>query len=154
MVKDEKTGTCYHVDHLLKDFYSEKLQKDISITAKEAAELKRILAVLDDLSAEELGAKLKEYGITAPDTKNPFSDPYPLNLMFQTSIGPSGLSPGSCGQKLHRAYLLTSKTCTITMGTSFLLLLLKLARLSEMRVLAHILEQLPLLNVWKSTNLM
>ncbi|XP_062099148.1 glycine--tRNA ligase, mitochondrial 1-like [Humulus lupulus] len=94
MVKDERTGTCYRADHLLKDFCSEKLQKDLSITAKEAAELKRILAILDDLLAEELGAKLKEYGITAPDTKNPLSDPYPFNLMFQTSIGPSGLSPG------------------------------------------------------------
>ncbi|XP_062093454.1 glycine--tRNA ligase, mitochondrial 1-like [Humulus lupulus] len=94
MVKDEKAGTCYRADHLVKEFCSEKLQKDLSITAKEAAELKRILAVLDDLSAEELGAKLKEYGIIAPDTKNPISDPYPFNLMFQTSIGPSGLSPG------------------------------------------------------------
>ncbi|KAF2307417.1 hypothetical protein GH714_027026 [Hevea brasiliensis] len=70
MVKDEITGTCYRADHLLKDFF------------------------LDDLSAEELGAKIKEYGIVAPDTKNPLSDPYPFNLMFQTSIGPSGLSPG------------------------------------------------------------
>ncbi|XP_021910860.1 glycine--tRNA ligase, mitochondrial 1, partial [Carica papaya] len=35
-----------------------------------------------------------EYGIAAPDTKNPLSDPYPFNLMFQTSIGPSGLSTG------------------------------------------------------------
>ncbi|XP_041014352.1 glycine--tRNA ligase, mitochondrial 1-like [Juglans microcarpa x Juglans regia] len=94
MVKDEKTGTCYRADHLLKDFCNEKLQKDLSISTEKAAELKHILAVLDDLSAEELGAKLKEYGITAPDTKNPLSDPYPFNLMFQTSIGPSGLSPG------------------------------------------------------------
>ncbi|XP_050223289.1 glycine--tRNA ligase, mitochondrial 1-like [Mercurialis annua] len=94
MVKDEKTGTCYRADHLLKDFCNEKLQKDLSITAEKAAELKHVLAVLDDLSAEELGAKIKEYGITAPDTKNPISDPYPFNLMFQTSIGPSGLSSG------------------------------------------------------------
>uniref|UniRef100_A0A2P2KBX2 glycine--tRNA ligase n=1 Tax=Rhizophora mucronata TaxID=61149 RepID=A0A2P2KBX2_RHIMU len=94
MVKDEKTGICYRADHLLKDFCNEKLQKDLSITAEKAAELKHVLAVLDDLSAEELGAKIKEYGITAPDTKNPLSDPYPFNLMFQTSIGPSGLSPG------------------------------------------------------------
>ncbi|KAI4307958.1 hypothetical protein L6164_031082 [Bauhinia variegata] len=94
MVKDEKTGTCYRADHLLKDFCNEKLQKDLSITADQAAELKLVLATLDDLSAEELGAKIKEYGITAPDTKNPLSDPYPFNLMFQTSIGPSGLSPG------------------------------------------------------------
>ncbi|KAK6241772.1 hypothetical protein QUC31_014568 [Theobroma cacao] len=94
MVKDEKTGTCYRADHLLKDFCNEKLQKDLSISAEKAAELKHVLATLDDLSAEELGAKIKEYGITAPDTKNPLSDPFPFNLMFQTSIGPSGLSPG------------------------------------------------------------
>ncbi|CAO2826934.1 unnamed protein product [Amaranthus hypochondriacus] len=94
MVKDEKTGTCYRADHLLKDFGKEKLEKDLSLSAEKAAELKHILAVLDDLSSEELGAKIKEYGITSPDTKNPLSDPYPFNLMFQTSIGPSGLSPG------------------------------------------------------------
>ncbi|WOL18709.1 glycine--tRNA ligase, mitochondrial 1-like [Canna indica] len=94
MVKDEKTGTCYRADHLLKDYCKEKLEKDLTLSAEKAAELKHVLAMLDDLSAEELGAKLKEYGITAPDTKNPLSDPYPFNLMFQTSIGPSGLSPG------------------------------------------------------------
>ncbi|KAL0918797.1 hypothetical protein M5K25_010833 [Dendrobium thyrsiflorum] len=94
MVKDEKTGSCYRADHLLKDFCKEKLEKDSTLPSVKVAELKHILAVLDDLSTEELGAKLKEYGITAPDTKNPLSDPYPFNLMFQTSIGPSGLSPG------------------------------------------------------------
>ncbi|KAG6516905.1 glycine--tRNA ligase, mitochondrial 1-like [Zingiber officinale] len=94
MVKDEKTGMCYRADHLLKDFCKEKLEKDLTLSSEKASELKHVLAVLDDLSAEELGAKLKEYGITAPDTKNLLSDPYPFNLMFQTSIGPSGLSPG------------------------------------------------------------
>ncbi|KAL4572902.1 hypothetical protein LXL04_019690 [Taraxacum kok-saghyz] len=94
MVKDEKTGTCYRADHLLKDHCKDKLEKDLTITSEKAAELKHILAVLDDLSAEQLGAKIKEYGIVAPDTKNPLSDPYPFNLMFQTSIGPSGVSPG------------------------------------------------------------
>lgn len=94
MVKDEKTGTCYRADHLLKDYCKEKLEKDLSMPADKAAELKHVLAVLDDLSAEELGAKIKDYGINAPDTKNPLSDPYPFNLMFQTSIGPSGLTPG------------------------------------------------------------
>ncbi|EOY22661.1 PREDICTED: glycine--tRNA ligase, mitochondrial 1 [Theobroma cacao] len=94
MVKDEKTGTCFRADHLLKDFCKDQLEKDINVTADKAAELKHVLAVLDDLSAEELGEKIREYGIVAPDTKNPLSDPYPFNLMFQTSIGPSGLSPG------------------------------------------------------------
>ncbi|THG00469.1 hypothetical protein TEA_002895 [Camellia sinensis var. sinensis] len=94
MVKDEKTGTCYRADHLIKDFCKEKLEKDPKITEEKATEFKHVLAVLDDLSTEELGAKIKDYGITAPDTKNPLSAPYPFNLMFQTSIGPSGLSPG------------------------------------------------------------
>ncbi|KAL9239403.1 hypothetical protein vseg_013732 [Gypsophila vaccaria] len=94
MVKDEKTGTCYRADHLLKDFCKEKLEKDLSVSAEKAAELNHVLAVLDEFSAEELGAKIKAYGIVAPDTKNPLSDPYPFNLMFQTSIGPSGLIPG------------------------------------------------------------
>nr|GFC06551.1 glycine--tRNA ligase, mitochondrial 1-like [Tanacetum cinerariifolium] len=94
MVKDEKTGTCYRADHLLKDYCKDTLEKDLSISSEKAAELKHILAVLDDLSAEQLGAKIKEYGIVARDTKNPLSDPYPFNLMFATSIGPSGMSPG------------------------------------------------------------
>ncbi|KAL0429679.1 UNVERIFIED_CONTAM: Glycine--tRNA ligase, mitochondrial 1 [Sesamum radiatum] len=94
MVKDEKTGTCYRADHLLKDYCKDKLEKDPNLSAEKAAELKHVLAVLDDLSPEELGAKIKGYGITAPDTKNALSDPYPFNLMFQTSIGPSGLSSG------------------------------------------------------------
>uniref|UniRef100_J3LXE4 glycine--tRNA ligase n=2 Tax=Oryza brachyantha TaxID=4533 RepID=J3LXE4_ORYBR len=94
MVKDEKTGTCYRADHLLKDFCKDKLEKDNTLSPEKAAEFNHVLAVLDDLSAEQLGAKIKEYGIVAPDTKNPLSDPYPFNLMFQTLIGPSGLSPG------------------------------------------------------------
>nr|XP_004235848.1 glycine--tRNA ligase, mitochondrial 1 [Solanum lycopersicum] len=94
MVKDEKTGTCYRADHLLKDFCKDKLERDPNLPAEKAAEFRHVLAVLDDLSSEELGAKIKEYGITAPDTKNPLSAPYPFNLMFQTSIGPSGVSPG------------------------------------------------------------
>ncbi|VAH32008.1 unnamed protein product [Triticum turgidum subsp. durum] len=94
MVKDEKTGSCYRADHLLKDFCKEKLENDNTLSPQKVEELNHILAVLDDLSAEQSGTKIKEYGIAAPDTKNPLSDPYPFNLMFQTSIGPSGLSAG------------------------------------------------------------
>ncbi|OVA09688.1 Aminoacyl-tRNA synthetase [Macleaya cordata] len=94
MVKDEKTGTCYRADHLLKDFCEEKLENGFSLPVEKVTELKHVLAVLDEFSANELGSKIKEYGITAPDTRNSLSDPYPFNLMFQTSIGPSGLNPG------------------------------------------------------------
>ncbi|KAL6538905.1 hypothetical protein OROMI_025231 [Orobanche minor] len=92
MVKDQKTGACYRADHLLKDYCNEKL--DTKLSEEKAAELRHVLAMVDDLSSEELGAKIKEYGITAPDTKNSLSDPYSFNLMFKTSIGPSGASIG------------------------------------------------------------
>lgn len=78
MVKDEKTGTCYRANHLLKDFCNDKLGKDTNIITEKVA---------------ELGAKSKEYGITAPATNNTLSTPYPFNLTFQTSIGLSGASP-------------------------------------------------------------
>ncbi|KAJ4796727.1 Glycine--tRNA ligase [Rhynchospora pubera] len=94
MVKDEKTGTCYRADHLLKDFCKDKLDKEPNLAPEKVAELNHVIATLDDMSAEQLGAKIKEYGITAPETKNQLSDPYPFNLMFQTSIGPTGLSTG------------------------------------------------------------
>ncbi|KAL6190680.1 hypothetical protein ACLB2K_037074 [Fragaria x ananassa] len=94
MVKDVETGTCYRADHLLKDYCKEKLEKDLRITSEMAMEMKEVLSNLDVLSAEELGQCIKKYGIKAPDTKNPLSDPYPFNLMFQTSIGPSGVSTG------------------------------------------------------------
>ncbi|KAJ8628318.1 hypothetical protein MRB53_021625 [Persea americana] len=45
MVKDGKTGTCYQANHLLKDFCKEKLEKDLSLTAEKAAELKHALAI-------------------------------------------------------------------------------------------------------------
>ncbi|KAI3919743.1 hypothetical protein MKX01_000184 [Papaver californicum] len=95
MVKDEITGTCHRADHLLKDFCNEKLDKDLNLLSIEKVqELKHVLAMLDDFSPEQLGSKMKEYGIVAPVTKNPLSDPHPFNLMFQTSIGPSGAMPG------------------------------------------------------------
>jgi glycyl-tRNA synthetase len=45
MVKDEKTGTCYRTDHLLKDFCQEKLEKDPVLSSEKAAEVKHVLAV-------------------------------------------------------------------------------------------------------------
>ncbi|KAK3421504.1 hypothetical protein EUGRSUZ_G02153 [Eucalyptus grandis] len=80
LVKDVKTGACYRADDVLEDFYTEELQKDLGI--KKAAELKHVLATLrsGDLSVHEVDAKIKKYGVTAPHTKNPLSEPY-------TSIG-------------------------------------------------------------------
>ncbi|CAM6120142.1 unnamed protein product [Calypogeia fissa] len=94
MVKDVKTGDPYRADHLLKGYVEDILEKDVLLPAEKGKELKEVLATLDEMTAEELGAKLKEYNITAPDTKNPLTEPFPFNLMFATQIGPAGNNPG------------------------------------------------------------
>ncbi|KAK7311458.1 hypothetical protein RJT34_09613 [Clitoria ternatea] len=43
MVNDDKTDTCYRVDHLLKDFCNEKLQRDLTFSSDKATELKHEL---------------------------------------------------------------------------------------------------------------
>eukprot|EP00245_Coleochaete_scutata_P004222 TRINITY_DN1650_c0_g2_i1.p1 TRINITY_DN1650_c0_g2~~TRINITY_DN1650_c0_g2_i1.p1 ORF type:complete len:741 (-),score=194.86 TRINITY_DN1650_c0_g2_i1:147-2285(-) len=94
MVKDEKTGTCYRADHLLKDHIGEVLEKNPLLEPAKIEELKHILATLDEFTAAELGEKMKFFGIKAPDTGNDLSDPYPFNLMFGTQIGPTGMLQG------------------------------------------------------------
>ncbi|KAI3938451.1 hypothetical protein MKW98_015350 [Papaver atlanticum] len=108
MVKDEKTGTYHRADHLLKDFCMEKL-KDQSLSVEKVQEFKHVVAMFDDFSPEQLGSKIKEYGIVAPITKNPLSDPYPFNLMFQTSIGPSGMIPGYMGPETAQGIFVNFK---------------------------------------------
>lgn len=49
---------------------------------------------MDNYSKTELGALMKKYGVKAPETGNDISDPEEFNLMFATSIGPSGLIKG------------------------------------------------------------
>lgn len=64
------------------------------LTPEKKQQMKKDLASLDEFDGPQLGAKIKEYGIKAPDTGNDLSDPYPFNLMFATSIGPTGLAKG------------------------------------------------------------
>lgn len=94
MVKDEKTGTCFRADHLLKDHLKELLEGDPLMAPARREEVRHLAATLDELDQAQLGAKLREYGVKAPETKNDVSDPYPFNLMFGTMIGPSGTLQG------------------------------------------------------------
>ena len=43
---------------------------------------------------KELGDFLTKYNAKAPMTGNDLTEPVEFNLMFTTSIGPSGLIPG------------------------------------------------------------
>lgn len=108
MVKDEKLGSCFRADHLLKDFLTKALEDDANpppatdkkakkrepLTAEKKKQMQTDLAGLDEFSGPELGDKIKAYGIKAPETGNDLSDPYPFNLMFATQIGPTGTLQG------------------------------------------------------------
>lgn len=49
---------------------------------------------VDNYGMKELGELLKKYNTKSPVTGNDLTDPVEFNLMFSTSIGPSGLIPG------------------------------------------------------------
>ncbi|KAJ1470265.1 hypothetical protein T484DRAFT_1848459, partial [Baffinella frigidus] len=108
-------GTSFfRADKLLEEEI-EKRFKVPTIPEAERTQLNIDLVAADAFSKEDLGKKLKEYGIKAPETGNdltdpyefivPFgslwikapetgndlTDPYEFNLMFPTPIGPSGL---------------------------------------------------------------
>jgi len=61
---------------------------------KKKKELLGVRTLADAYSQEDLAEVLKKYEVKAPDTGNDISDPYPFNLMFQTSIGPTGKAIG------------------------------------------------------------
>lgn len=90
MVKDSKTGDCYRLDHLIKG-HLEKVAsaKDCSIDKRQ--EIERTLAQLDGLSKDELSQVLQKFSMKAPATSNDLTEPVEFNLMFSTSIGPTGL---------------------------------------------------------------
>lgn len=88
MVKDVKTGECSRADHLLEDKLEKLLQNPLE--GNQRREIEDVLARLDELTAEELGAELTKYDCKAPDTNNDITAPFPFNLMFATSIGPRG----------------------------------------------------------------
>ena len=89
MVRDLEEGTCYRADHLLEDAIEALLDANPTMPVAEREAHERIMRQADAFSAAELGAQLSAYGVTAPETGNAISDPFPFNLMFQTQIGPT-----------------------------------------------------------------
>jgi len=51
-------------------------------------------AQLDNYSGPELGELCRKYDIRNPDTDNEVTEPQQFNLMFTSSIGPTGQHPG------------------------------------------------------------
>ncbi|OJT07775.1 hypothetical protein TRAPUB_1367 [Trametes pubescens] len=122
MVKDLKTGEVLRADHLVKNVLEARLAGDKEARGQAAAppkeddkkkkkkdkakaiavkladevvtEYETILAQLDNYSGPELGELCKKYAIRNPDSDNEVSEPQQFNLMFASSIGPTGQHPG------------------------------------------------------------
>ncbi|GBE84267.1 glycyl-tRNA synthetase [Sparassis latifolia] len=123
MVKDLKTGEVLRADHLVKNVLSDRLLGDqearglaaqpmkeddkkkkkkkekaqpnvVQLPDVVVAEYEHILAQLDNYSGPELGELCQKHKITNPDSGNEVSEPQLFNLMFASSIGPTGQHPG------------------------------------------------------------
>lgn len=92
MVKDAETNDCFRADHLLRDHLNSLI--DAGATEEDKEDMIGLRERLDELGSEEMDQMLSKYGAKAPETGNALTHAYPFNLMFQTSIGPSGLMPG------------------------------------------------------------
>ncbi|XP_067124992.1 glycine--tRNA ligase [Centruroides vittatus] len=93
MVKDLKNGECFRLDHLIKA-HLEKLMSDKKISPEKKSEYEDIVVKLDGMTKEEMNALLRKFNIRSPITDNELSDPVEFSLMFNTTIGPSGLIKG------------------------------------------------------------
>uniref|UniRef100_A0A7S2WQ73 glycine--tRNA ligase n=1 Tax=Mucochytrium quahogii TaxID=96639 RepID=A0A7S2WQ73_9STRA len=91
MCKDPETGFCYRADKLLEDHLENLIETSPEMPKEEKEDLWRIHRQADAFSPEELGDLINNrFKITAPDTGNVLTAPFPFNLMFKTQIGPQG----------------------------------------------------------------
>jgi len=93
MVKDPKTGECFRADHLIKDHLT-KILADKKTAADVKEEATTLLARLDDLNDVQMDDIIARFKMTSPTTGNAVTKCVAFNLMFATSIGPTGLMKG------------------------------------------------------------
>jgi glycyl-tRNA synthetase len=93
MVRDVKTGNCFRADHLL-EAHLEKLIEDPKVDKSRLEEYQLAKAKAGDMTREQLTEAFARYNIKAPETGNDLEPPFKFNLMFRTSIGPTGQMPG------------------------------------------------------------
>ncbi|THV02820.1 glycyl-tRNA synthetase [Dendrothele bispora CBS 962.96] len=122
MVKDSKTGDVLRADHLVKNVLEARLAGDkeargqAALPKEEEKDKKKkkkavkatavqlpdqvvkdyefTLAQLDNYGGAELGELCRKFDIKNPDTDNEVTEPQQFNLMFASSIGPTGQHPG------------------------------------------------------------
>ena len=88
MVKDPATGECFRADKLLEDVIDQLLEASPDMPAQEREDHLRIQRQADAYSPTELDDLLKQkYNCRAPSGEA-YSNSFPFNLMFPTTIGP------------------------------------------------------------------
>lgn len=132
MVKDAKTGECFRADHLIEG-HLEKMLEDKKVSEDTKAEIRALLPKIDGFNKEDMSSTIQNYNMKSPLTGNDLTEPMEFNLMFSTSIGPSGNLKGYLRPETHKAYLSTSNACTISTRKSCHLLLHRLEMLSVMK---------------------
>jgi glycyl-tRNA synthetase len=93
MVKDPQTGECFRADKLLEDAIDDLLENNPTMDTATKEEHLRVQRQADAYSPGELDSLLKKYDCKAPSGEY-YSESFPFNLMFKTSIGPEGTSIG------------------------------------------------------------
>ncbi|KAK6165519.1 hypothetical protein SNE40_022434 [Patella caerulea] len=93
MVKDLKNGECFRADHLI-EAYLEKLLTDKKMSEDKKNEARKLLPMIDGMNMNDMKETLIKYNMKSPVTGNDLSDPIEFNLMFATSIGPTGQLKG------------------------------------------------------------
>lgn len=93
MVKDVQTGECFRADHLI-EAHLEKLLTDKKLTAEAKEEIESYLRQVDNMSAKEMQDVIVKYKMKSPVSNNELTEPVAFNLMFPTSIGPTGTVKG------------------------------------------------------------
>lgn len=123
MCHDLKTGEVFRADHLIEAVLEARLKgdkeargiaaeeevaddkdakkkkkkvKSVAVKLDEAVieEYETTLAKIDNYTGKEMGELIKSFKIFSPETGNDVSEPVEFNLMFDSSIGPTGQVKG------------------------------------------------------------
>jgi glycyl-tRNA synthetase len=70
------------------------LLEDVTVPSATRADYAIVRNNAGNYNAVEMKAAFERFQIVSPDTGNPLCDPFPYNLMFASSIGPTGKVPG------------------------------------------------------------
>ncbi|ORY33030.1 hypothetical protein BCR39DRAFT_463850 [Naematelia encephala] len=135
MVKDVQNGHIFRADHLVEAVLEARLKGDkeargvaeqpkaeeeadkkkkkkkavksdaIKLDDEVVAEYENILAQIDNYTGPQLGELARKYNIRNPETGNEVTEPVEFNLMFSSTIGPTGTLKGQGYSYLLSQYL-------------------------------------------------